>query len=267
VTGNRLWIIVGSVLIVAILAIGYLLVISPKLAEADATAALVQSALAQQNSTQADLVRLKGQYNNLGELTAKLTALKILVPETQEGSTFADELASFEKSSGAVITKLDLAEGTPVTAPVSTAPISTAAPSTASTPAPATTAPPVVVTAGAAAVGSVWAVKITITLTGDPAQIAAFSKLAQNGSRFFLDTQFNFTTPKASGGSSGGSGGASSGKAGTSNSGTLGGYLYVVAGGPGLPTDTPTPVAVPTVTPTVTPTTTPPPTPSSTPTP
>lgn len=269
-SGNRLWILVGSVLIVAILAIGYFLAIVPKMAEADQTVAQQQQALATQNAAAADLAKLKGQYSSLDQLTAKLQTLQLAIAGTPDGSSFSDELATFESQSGARITDILFSEGQAATTALVPLPATSATPDPNSTPAPAaTTAPPAAPASGAASPGGVYAVRVALKLNGTPSQIIAFSKLAQQGQRYFLDTDLTFTTASADsgaaagGGNTGSSGSSDSASAGSSTStGTLGGYIYVIEPLPGLPTPTATAVApVPTDTATSTPNPTDTPTP------
>jgi hypothetical protein len=269
-TQNRLWMIGGAIVIVAILAIGYFLVITPKIGEGDQTALQVQQAAQQQESTQSDLAKLQGQYKNLAALTAKLNSLEIAVPGSPDASDFTEELAAFQTASGAKISEITFGEGEAATPALAPVPASTASPTPTPTPA-ATTAPTTTTTTttNAPTPGAVYAVAVSIKLTGKPDTIVAFSKLAQAGPRYFLATGLIFDSPSiddaSSSGSSSSSSSSGSGSSGSSGSsdpngftGSINGYVYVVLPAVGVPTPTPTPIptpvtsSIPTMTPTPT---------------
>jgi hypothetical protein len=265
-----------AVLVIVILALGYVLGIAPKLAEAGASALQVQQAQGQNQAQQATLTQLEGQYKNIGALRAKLASLQLSVPSTADGEDFVTEINSAMKTSQTTLDTITLAEPVPFATGSTAASTTVTTPGAGSTPTPAptSTAPPVAAsgatsdaaTAPTPVAGASYTVAVVITVEGSPDQVFQFDNLMQTGPRLFLTTTVAFQSQNASasgaaGSSASSTGGGSSSQ--SSQSGVLSGYIFVVSG-----TDVePTPTAIPTPNPTDTsiPTTTP--TPTNTPKP
>jgi len=80
VNANRIWYLIGGVAIIAILALGWFLGVSPQLAAAgtaDAERATVEEENAAQNAI---LAQMKEQFAQLDVLTAELEELQVNVP-------------------------------------------------------------------------------------------------------------------------------------------------------------------------------------------
>jgi hypothetical protein len=205
-TANRIWIFAAALGIVGIVALGWLLGISPKLAEADAAAAS-QVGVDQQNAEQeAALVVLRDQYEHLDDLKKQVTDLRKQIPDHPEVEGFIEYATGVAASSGVVISTITALEptlygGTPAeVAPPADAPATDGEASSATTGATATPTPGDASSTGTSdestPVGpaELFTVSITLAVEGSPEQVMAFSRLLQDGNRIFLPTQVTFTS-------------------------------------------------------------------------
>lgn len=200
----------------AAIVLGWILGISPTLAQADLASSQAQAADSQNAVQQAALVKLKGQYDKLPELSAQLEKLQLAVPESANLDDFLDQLQEIAQSTGVSITSFVAAEGTlygggTAAAPAATTPTPTPAPS-GSSDAAGTAAP----AASAGITNRLFSVPVTVAVKGTPEQVMAFTDASQKGIRFFLVTGDQFT-------------GASSAEGG---GGTLTGFVFVVHDAP-----------------------------------
>jgi hypothetical protein len=84
VNATRLWLLGGSVLIVAVLVLGWFAAISPALSQA-ASNEIDRATVAEQNQVyEADLAQLKLEFENLASLKGELDQLAIEVPPTAD---------------------------------------------------------------------------------------------------------------------------------------------------------------------------------------
>jgi Tfp pilus assembly protein PilO len=190
---NRIWTFGAAVVILAIIILGWMLGISPKLAEADAASA-DQAAVEQQNAEQeAVLVVLREQFENIDQLKLKLKDLQGELPDAPQVESFIEYATGVATSAGVVISNIKAIE--PVAYGVDPTAIQPVAPPPAETP-PAeggdaattpVTPPPVVVQPAA-----LYSIGISIEVQGSPEQVMAFSKLLQDGKRIFLPTGVTF---------------------------------------------------------------------------
>jgi hypothetical protein len=219
VTGNRLWMLGVALASVAVIALGWILGISPTLAQADLASSQAQAADSQNAVQQAALVKLKGQYDKLPELSAQLKQLQLAVPETANLDDFLDQLQAIAQSTGVSITTFTAAEGTLYGGGTATAAAPAPTPTATATPAPGGTSAASGTTAPAASAGitdRLFSVPVTVAVKGTPEQVMAFTDASQKGIRFFLVTGDQFT-------------GATSPDGG---GGTLTGFVFVVHGAP-----------------------------------
>jgi hypothetical protein len=271
-TGNRLWIFGAVVLSIAIIALGYFVGVVPKLAEADAASAQRQSTDQQNAATEISLAKLRGQYNELPQLTAQLAALQVAIPATPDTYSFAILLGSYAAQTGVTVSSVTASEAVAFDAPATPAdPAAPAATTTATPPpadpaAPADAAAPATTTSTGPAAGQLYTVQVVITVKGSGANVLAFTRMVQEGPRLFLGSELTFSGDGGAASSTPASG-APQGEEGAEG-GSLSGYLFVVPGAPAAPGTTPTPTPTPTPVPTPAPTTTGIPTsPTSTPAP
>lgn len=200
---TRLWMIGSVIVMVALVALGWVVGIQPQLdqaAAADTQTAQVDQTIA---ANTAVLDRLKKDSANLPALKKTLASLAVSVPTESANAAFMDELNGFAATNGVVISGWAIADGQPYAAPAApAAPVastgssaaSTATPSPSATPTPAPTAtaapapvagmPPVVsplITAQ-----NFTVVPVSFTVTGGYPNVVAFLHAAQTGQRLFL---------------------------------------------------------------------------------
>lgn len=196
---TRLWII-GSVLVmVAVVALGWLLGIQPQLDQA--TAASAQTASVESGNTvkAAVLAKMKKDSENLGALKKQLTELGTSVPSKAEWSSFGDELNGMATANAVTIVASTAGDGQAYALPESPAAAAPAAGSTGGstatpspTPTPTATAAPVKVpgspplTSPLITSADFTLIPVSVTVRGSEDQVLGFVRSAQNGSRLFL---------------------------------------------------------------------------------
>jgi Tfp pilus assembly protein PilO len=239
-------ILIGAVLVIAILVVGWFGLVAPQIATASANS--VQAAAVEQGNTQRSIAlqQFATQNKQLPALRKKLAHLQEAIPTTSQLDVFLGELNSLASASGVTIDGVTPGEALPYSASTSTS-TSTGTGSSAATPTPTPvpTAPTTTTTPTTSATG-LYTIAVTITVAGTQSQVVAFSKALQSGLRLFLLTTMSFQ----------GSG------IGLPASGSLSGYIFVApeatgsagAGSVTTSTATPTPSATSTSTPTATPT-------------
>jgi hypothetical protein len=237
--GNRLWVLGAVASIAIIVVVGWLLGISPKLAEAD-TAAREQQSVDALNATQAaEIATLKEQEENLDDLRDDLEELRAAIPDAVLADDFIDQISAAATTAGVTVTRISFAPpgAWGLAASAEGAPTTTSEPGSESPPVP--TAPEGVYTVG-----------VTIEVLGLSVNVGYFSQLLQEGNRLFLLPSLGYEIEKTTG--------------------TLNGYLFVirdstapppeaVSGSEGgadeepEPSETPEPTESPTPTPTPSP--------------
>ena len=199
-TGNRLWTLGSVVLIVAIVAMGWLLAISPMLTQADAARLQAQTIDAQNASQQVSTTKLAASFAKLPELEATLATLQKAIPEDADLDTFLDGMQKTADATGVVVNSYTAAEavayggGSITAAPAQPA---GASPSPSPSPSPdsgstGSVAPAVPADPAGALAGKLFTVPVTLGLKGSPEQVMAFTRAMQESSRFFLVTDVSF---------------------------------------------------------------------------
>jgi Tfp pilus assembly protein PilO len=218
VNPTRIWMIVGALGVVGVLALGWFLGVSPQLDRA-AAADAARTGLEQQNvQSAAHLDVLKKQSAQLSALDAKVTSLQQLVPPSPSLASFYSQTAAVAATTGVVVSGISTDEamlyGTTSTdgaAPASSTPATGASPTPSPTPsaggavsgsATATPPPAAPATAGTAPgadiAGRLFVIPTTVTVTGSNDQLRAFLAAAQTDRRIFLVTEFAITPGGAS---------------------------------------------------------------------
>ena len=207
---NRLSIIVGTLLIIVIVAMGWTLGISPKLAEADATVAQQRTVETENAAQEAELVVLRKLFSNLELLRTEYGALQNGIPAATGGENFIDQLKAAADGAGVTITSVTVGEPAgylPLGAeegssaePESAPEAGATSPDTDSTTAPA----------GATLVGKLFTVELTVSVAGPSAAVFSFIGAMQEGSRLFVANGVQYTAD------------------GAAESGTVTGYILVV---------------------------------------
>jgi Tfp pilus assembly protein PilO len=192
---NRLWVIGSVVVMVAVVALGWVLGIQPQLSAA--TEANSQRAtVAQTNAAQeASLAKLKEDYKSIGKLNEQLAALDESVPSGTDAPDYVNQLDALAAASQVTLKGLTVADAQAYT-PV--APVAPAAPAAsgdaAATPTP-TEAPALVAAPGSPPVTNAKitaenfaSLAVQITVSGPYTNVLNFVNGLQTGKRLFLVT-------------------------------------------------------------------------------
>jgi len=202
------WIVAAAFASLVILALSWLLAVSPELAAADDSRSQAADQRSQNAILQAKLAKLADEFTHLDEYKATLATLRQQVPEQADLTAINRGLASLAATSGVTITAIN------ATTPIDFSPVQT---SGAATPAPTTGAAGAAAngTAGSSATTSTpaasattvkgfYAVPLSITLVGTYDQTTAFLSSFQTGSgRIFLATGIAAASQQAAGASAG----------------------------------------------------------------
>jgi hypothetical protein len=257
---GRLVTLVGGIIGVALIALGWFVVLSPLLdraAELDAQRAQIE---AQNEVERATLANMKAQYENLDELVLQLEELRLSVPGDQDLQAFFDHVAAAAGDAGVVLNGVSVEGALPFVAAVAEG---GAPPPAEETTGETTEEEPVGSVIGAgddlmspplattALISNLYVLPISMSITADVKQATAFLKILQGlDGRLILVDGVSMTL-------------------GTSLTGEITGYIFVVhdpSQGPvgALPEPAPEPEME---SPDVEPTATPVPSPTPTPTP
>ncbi|HEX7834045.1 MAG TPA: hypothetical protein VF479_01095, partial [Pseudolysinimonas sp.] len=87
---NRIFFLIGGIVIVAVLALGFFLGVSPLLDKAAASDTERQTVEAENSAQLAVLAQMKDQYAQLDELNAQLEELQLSVPARAQVEDFID---------------------------------------------------------------------------------------------------------------------------------------------------------------------------------
>lgn len=206
--GNRIWLLGATTAIIAVVALGWLLGVSPKLGAAEASLAEQQNVEAQNAALEASLVTLREQFENIDVLGAELTALQAGIPAGPDVETFLDELAALAAQTGVTLTAITAAEAIPYAGPGVDAASVAVAPTVAGGTDAAASAP-----VATGLVGQLFTVAVSVTVVGPPEALIDFTGAIQNGTRLALIDAVDFSSGEGA-------------------SGTVSGHVFVVRATP-----------------------------------
>lgn len=174
---RRIWILVGAVVAVGVLVLGWVLGVSPLLTQADAADA-ERATVDQVNAVElAKLAQMKEQYEGIDDLRIDLAKLRVSLPAEADTDFVYALLNSVQGTTGAAVESITTGQAVPYGSGGEELP--PAEPTTDS--AEAGSAP--------ATVPSLYTVPVTITFQGVTAdQVLSFVSLMQTGPRLFLVT-------------------------------------------------------------------------------
>lgn len=172
--GNRLISIVLAMLTAGVLALGWVLGVSPKLAEASTSDTERQLVEAQNAGYQAQLVQLAADFEEIDALRDELTALAVSIPGSHGLEDFLDQLATAAAATGVTLDSVTTSEAAPPTASAETAQTGAGEPGTA--PADGTLSIP-----------------LTISVSGPMPAVLAFSELLQRSPRLTMISSLSAT--------------------------------------------------------------------------
>ncbi len=208
---NRLWTIGAVIVMVAVIAGGWVIGIQPQLA-AVASANQTRANVEVQNTTnEALLTRLKRDYEGIDGLKNQLVILRTAVPAGAEMPSFVTELNGLASTHGITVKSITVTDAKPYTP--ATMP-SNGTPQTGVTTNPKITSANFVV------------IPVQFSITGTYARVLDFVHDVQTGPRLFL------VSTLSSAGSTHSTGGAAAKTASATASGTVdstvGGFVYVL---------------------------------------
>ena len=203
---SRLWTLGAAVVIVAVVLLGYVLGVMPRLTEASAAREARVAVEAQNAAHEAELVELQKKFAGISALRLQAEELRTAVPAEADVDALIGQLDEIAAGSQVTITAITVTDALPYAPAVPEAPAvlpstgeAAAAPDAA---VPDATVPGAVVPGaeGAAAAASPLltaanfvTVPITVTVDGDYEQVLDFIGGLQSGERLVLVTGFTTT--------------------------------------------------------------------------
>lgn len=103
-TNNRIWVMGGVLVIVAVLALAVLLGVKPQLDAAQASRSERESVEQLNAQKTAELASLKEEFTHLDEVAAQVAELRKAVPSTPDLDTLTGQLAAMQAATGVTIT-------------------------------------------------------------------------------------------------------------------------------------------------------------------
>ena len=193
---TRLWMIGAVLVTVVIVALGWVVGISPQLDQARTADAERMGVEATNQIHEATLVELRELDENLPELESELADLRAALPDDAAIATLLGQLNSIAQQNGMQLTSFtadapaEFATAEEPVAPV--VPADASAEADAPTDAPATTpaAPAAPVPAGTSGFISI---PVSVTVSGSGAGLSGFIESLQFGERLFLATDLSIT--------------------------------------------------------------------------
>jgi Tfp pilus assembly protein PilO len=242
---NRIWLLGTVIVVAAIVALGWLLGISPKLAELSASEREVAAAEAVNQDEYNKLLELKKEFENIDEVRDELEELQVSIPDTDGLSDFIRQINTLAAESGIAVKTINTESAVEFDLPENAVVLDKDGKPVPAPPLPKNFA----------------RIPITIEVEGSPEGVFRFVQGLQSGERLFLATKFGLVAKED----------APSAVKGAPPPAlianvSLGGNLYVLVI-PDLPEsgDDPDDESTPTPTPTPTPTGSASPTPTPTP--
>ena len=200
-TVMRKWSLLAAVLVLAVLAAGWFLAISPKRGDAAALKVKAQQQQSANATLQTQIAQLKEEAKDLPKLQAKLALIRVQLPSDPQLPRLLRDFSGLAKTSGVTIQALEPSEPTALTPAATSATPTATGTSTGTTAKTGTSA-----TLGAAsATPSLYQVPLQIKVTGSYYELEQFLNGVEGLRRPFLSTGVDITTATGSGGSSGSS--------------------------------------------------------------
>jgi len=176
---TRIWTFATVIIMIAVVALGWFLGISPKLADAARFEAERQSVQAQNDLARAVIAQLQADFENLDELLLELADLREEFPTDAQYDVAVEELLTSLLTVGLGLQNIAINEPAPTTAVV----LEEDAP------------PPVTEVDGDGILpaGSLLRVPVGVTVTGPLSSILAYIDALQKSPRFSIVTQGDYT--------------------------------------------------------------------------
>ncbi|MCC6856437.1 MAG: hypothetical protein IT189_10300 [Microbacteriaceae bacterium] len=190
---NRLWIFGAVLASIAIVVLGWVVGISPKLAEGDAAATQRQNVDSQNLAQEQANVLLKEQFSKIKTYQDELKKLQVSVPASAALDVFSDQIVTDAAANGLILTNLTSLEAAVYGGSVD--PTAATNPDTVK-PEESTAADPNAPAAGLnpSLTNRFFTIGVSLKVTGGADQIFTFAKGLQGDKRLFLVTDIQFTT-------------------------------------------------------------------------
>ena len=185
---NRLWTLGLSAAIVVVAVLGYILGVSPILAQTSAAEQQLSSVTSSNQSTQSRNTVLKSQFSNIASLTADLSKLNVSIPLGADMPVFLREINVLIDKAGVVLGTVTVGAGELYKSPdaVAVAPAATAVTPSPS-PSPSTGATtPIVPAAPAGPSSRLTLIPVQISVNGGYDAVMSFVGSVQSGERLYL---------------------------------------------------------------------------------
>jgi len=199
---SRLWMIGAVLVIVAIIVMGWVVGIAPKLSEARQAEADRVTTVAQNAAYDAQITTLKKEFDRLGELQADVATIQEAVPGAPEIPALIEDLSAFAQASNVVISGVTQSDAqafdpTLLGVPAAVAPV--AKDSAAATPAPSTATGSLTAVDPRITPSNFVAIPLTIVVEGSYDGVLDFVSRVQHGRRLVLVNGLSVTVPNADG--------------------------------------------------------------------
>ncbi|MGN6331120.1 MAG: type 4a pilus biogenesis protein PilO [Motilibacteraceae bacterium] len=181
----RQWSLLAGLAVVAVLAAGWFLLVSPKRGEASDLRAQAVSQEQQNVQLQAKLEQLKAQAKDLPAQQAKLADFHLRIPDNPALPTLVRDLTKATKAAGTDLVSLAPGQPAALTPAAGTQPVAPSAGGAAAKPATATS--------------PLFAVPVQLHVTGTYPQVELFINQLESLKRSFLVTGFQLGESKESG--------------------------------------------------------------------
>ena len=190
---NRLWILGAVLASIAIVVLGWVVGISPKLAEGAAADAQRQNVDSQNLAQEQANALLKDEFAKIKTYQDELKKLQVSVPATDALDVFFDQIVADSAANGVILDNLTALEAAIYGGSVD--PTAATNPDTVK-PEESTAADPNAPAAGlsSALTGRFFTIGISLKVTGGADQVFALAKTLQAKERLFLVTDIQFTT-------------------------------------------------------------------------
>ncbi|TDW29726.1 hypothetical protein [Cryobacterium psychrophilum] len=203
---NRLWVIGTALVIVAIVLLGWVLGISPKLTEASTAQAELAAATSENAVHEVQGETLKKQFEGLGALKADLAALQLSVPSSAEFPALITELNAISEASQVVISSITQNDAQAYDPTLAGVAVAAPAPSTESGTSEVAPAPSEATAAVAGApaapvvdpritAANFAAIPVTFVVDGSAAGVLDFVSGIQHGERLIMVTAVSMSEP------------------------------------------------------------------------
>lgn len=228
---NRLNLLLATLAMVVVAVGGFFLAVQPQLSQTAAAHEQTRSVEQANDTSRAELARLREQASQLPTMQRDLAALDASVPAGSALPSFIDELNGVAQATGMQVSSFTASDATAYTPPVSTAAdgassesgsaaggtTATATATPTASAAPTAPAAPQVVTDPTITSENFSVIPVTVAVDGTFDQALAFVRGVQSGSRLFLITTIASSQKTGDDGS-----------VGTAATWTFGGSVYVL---------------------------------------